>query len=95
MNANEFADLLKEHAQIETRVSVLGHIQRGGSPTARDRVLASLFGARAVEKLMEGAGGLAIGMRNHQVVDYSMTEAFDGKHEADLTMYKLSKELAI
>lgn len=95
MSANAFADLLKEHGNIETRVSVLGHIQRGGSPSARDRVLASLFGARAVEVLMEGNGGLAIGMRNHEVVDYSMIEAFDGKRSTDLSMYKLSKELAI
>ena len=95
MNANEFAELLKKHGNIETRVSVLGHIQRGGSPSARDRVLASLFGARAVEVLMEGSGGLAIGMRNHEVVDYSMIEAFEGKHSTDLSMYKLSKELAI
>jgi 6-phosphofructokinase 1 len=95
MTGNAFADIIREHANIETRVSVLGHIQRGGSPTARDRVLASLFGARAVEVLMEGRGGLAVGMLNHQVVDYSMTEAFKGKHETDLSMYKLSKELAI
>ncbi|WP_017379915.1 6-phosphofructokinase [Paenisporosarcina sp. TG-14] len=95
MNANEFSKILKEHIDIEIRVSVLGHIQRGGTPTARDRVLASLFGARAVEMLMEGRGGLAIGMRNHQVVEYSMTEAFQGKRKADLSMYKLSKELSI
>jgi len=95
MSANEFADMLKEHGNIETRVSVLGHIQRGGSPSARDRVLASLFGAHAVEVLMQGKGGLAIGMRHHEVVDYSMTEAFEGERSTDLTMYKLSKELAI
>ncbi|QBP40670.1 6-phosphofructokinase [Paenisporosarcina antarctica] len=95
MSANEFSKILKEHIDIEIRVSVLGHIQRGGTPTARDRVLASLFGARAVEMLMEGRGGLAIGMRNHQVVEYSMTEAFQGKRKADLSMYKLSKELSI
>lgn len=95
MSGNEMAAIIMEHAQIETRVSVLGHIQRGGSPTARDRVLASLFGAKAVEVLMEGRGGRAVGMRNHQVVDYSMIEAFEGKHETDLSMYQLSKELSI
>ena len=89
------AGIIMKHAQIETRVSVLGHIQRGGSPTARDRVLASLFGAKAVEVLIEGRGGRAVGMRNHQVVDYSMIEAFKGKHETDLSMYQLSKELSI
>jgi len=95
MTGNDMAEIMMKHANIETRVSVLGHIQRGGSPTARDRVLASLFGAKAVEVLMEGRGGLAVGMRNHQVVDYSMTEAFKGKHKKDLSMYKLSKELSI
>ncbi|AQU78971.1 MULTISPECIES: 6-phosphofructokinase [Planococcus] len=95
MNGNELKALIKEKADIETRVSVLGHIQRGGSPTARDRVLGSLFGARAVEVLLEGAGGRAIGMKNHQVVDYDMTEAFTAEHNADMSLYTLSKELAI
>ncbi|MET1013657.1 MAG: 6-phosphofructokinase [Paenisporosarcina sp.] len=95
MTGNALAELLEKHANIETRVSVLGHIQRGGSPTARDRVLASQFGARAVELLMDGQGGLAVGMRNHQVVDYSMLEAFQGSHKTDLSMYQLSKELSI
>ena len=48
---------LKEATDFETRVSVLGHIQRGGSPTAFDRVLASRLGASAVELLLEGKGG--------------------------------------
>ncbi|ANU11394.1 6-phosphofructokinase [Planococcus antarcticus DSM 14505] len=95
MGGNELADLIKEKADIETRVSVLGHIQRGGSPTARDRVLGSLFGARAVEVLLNGGGGRAIGMKNHQVVDYDMTEAFTATHNADMSLYTLSKELAI
>ncbi|WP_142829304.1 6-phosphofructokinase [Planococcus soli] len=95
MGGNELADLIKEKADIETRVSVLGHIQRGGSPTARDRVLGSLFGARAVEVLLNGGGGRAIGMKNHQVVDYDMTEAFTAEHNADMSLYTLSKELAI
>lgn len=95
MSGQEFAAKLKEHANIETRVSVLGHIQRGGSPTGRDRVLASLFGAKAVEVLMAGTGGRAIGIQNHQVVDYDMTEAFEKTEEFDLDMYRLSKELSI
>jgi 6-phosphofructokinase 1 len=95
MSGNELAALIEEKTSIETRVSVLGHIQRGGSPTARDRVLGSLFGARAVEVLLEGNGGRAIGMKNHQVVDYDMTKAFTGKHDADMTLYALSKELSI
>lgn len=73
----------------------MGHIQRGGSPTARDRVLASTFAARAVELLIENRGGLAVGMRNHVVVDYDLEEAFKKERNTDLSMYTLSKELSI
>lgn len=95
MSANELADILKEKANIETRVSVLGHIQRGGSPSARDRVIASQYGARAVEVLLEGRSGVAIGMKGHLVIDYNLKEVFEGLHELDMSMYKLSKELSI
>jgi 6-phosphofructokinase 1 len=95
MSGSELAKLLKEKTGKETRVSVLGHIQRGGSPTARDRVLASQFGAHAVELLMEGKAGRAVGIRNHQVIDYDMPEAFEKNHEADVSLYTLMKELSI
>lgn len=95
MSGGELAKVLKEKAEIETRVSVLGHIQRGGSPTARDRVLASQLGAKAVEILMKNRGGVAIGIRNHEVVDYELKEAFNKEHKAKLSMYTLSKELSI
>lgn len=95
MSGGDLARVLKEKANIETRVSVLGHIQRGGSPTARDRVLASQLGAKAVEVLMNNYGGVAIGIRNHEVVDYDLKEAFKKDHKAELSMYTLSKELSI
>ncbi|MFJ8063347.1 6-phosphofructokinase [Psychrobacillus sp. NPDC096426] len=95
MSGSEFAAKLMEQANIETRVSVLGHIQRGGSPTGRDRVLASMFGARAVEVLIAGSGGRAVGIQNHQVVDYDMNEAFEKNEIFDKNMYQLSKELSI
>lgn len=80
---------------IETRVSVLGHIQRGGSPTARDRVLASQMGAKAVELLLQNNGGKAVGMRNHEIVAHDFEEVFEESPEFDNEMYKLSKELSI
>jgi len=95
MKAEELALQLKNEAEIETRVSVLGHIQRGGSPSGRDRVLASQFGARAVEVLKEGRGSIAIGMRNRQVVDYELKEVFDRKGNPPMEMIQLSKELSI
>lgn len=95
MSANELAKILKNRAGIEAHVSVLGHIQRGGSPSARDRVLASQYGARAVEVLQQGRGSVAIGMKNHQVIDYDLQDVFGKSHELDSAMYKLSKELSI
>ena len=80
---------------IETRVSVLGHIQRGGSPTAFDRVLASRLGAHAVELLLEGKGGRAVGVLNNIVVDHDITEILRQSHSIELDLLKLSKELSI
>lgn len=95
MSANALADLLEKKAGIETKVSVLGHIQRGGSPSARDRVIASQFGARAVEALIGNRGGLAIGMRNHKVVEYELQDVFEDTDKLDTDLYQLSKELSI
>lgn len=95
MSGNDFAAKLKEYTTMDTRVSVLGHIQRGGTPSARDRVMASQFGAKAVEVLLQNKGGRAIGLRHNKVVDYDMKEAFEGQHDLDLSMYHLSKELSI
>ncbi|MFB3160804.1 6-phosphofructokinase [Neobacillus sp. 179-C4.2 HS] len=94
-SGSEFAQQLKEATNFDTRVSVLGHIQRGGSPTAADRVLASRLGARAVELLIDGKGGRAVGMESNRVVDYDIVEALERKHVLDLDLVKLSKELSI
>lgn len=91
----EFAKLVKETTNFDTRVSVLGHMQRGGSPTAFDRVLASRLASRAVELLLEGKGGRAVGIVNNQVVDHDIVEILNTKHTVDLSLYKLSKELSI
>ncbi|MEI5905484.1 6-phosphofructokinase [Bacillus spongiae] len=95
MSGNELAARLKEESNLETRVSVLGHIQRGGSPTAADRVLASRLGSRAVELLMENIGGRAVGIEKNELVDYDIIEALAKPHAVDLKMCQLSKELSI
>jgi len=91
----EFARQLKETTEFDTRVSVLGHIQRGGSPTVADRVLASRLGARAVELLIDGKGGRAVGIECNKLVDYDIIEALEKKHTLDFDLFKLSKELSI
>jgi 6-phosphofructokinase 1 len=90
-----FAEELKKEAGIETRVSVLGHMQRGGSPTAFDRVLASRLGAKAVELLMEGKSGRAVGMRQNQIVDDDLFSVLEQTSGLKQELYTLSKELSI
>lgn len=91
----EFGEKIEKETQFETRVSVLGHIQRGGSPTAADRVLASRLGAYAVELLLEGRGGRCVGIQNNKLVDHDILEILDTEHTVDQSMYRLSKELSI
>lgn len=91
----EFGKELKAATNADVRVSVLGHIQRGGSPTAADRVLASRLGAQAVELLINKKGGRAVGIEKNQLVDYDIIEALAQKHQVDYSLLKLSKELSI
>ena len=66
---------LAEHTGIETRVTVLGHVQRGGTPTAYDRVLASRFGEAAVDLAARGGYGRMVALRADEIVDVSLDEA--------------------
>lgn len=95
MPGHELAKILEEKTGVQIRTSVLGHMQRGGAPSARDRVLAGRLGAHAVEVLLEGRGGRAVGIKNHNVVDYDLREAYENNHKADVSLYTLSKELSI
>ena len=91
----DIAKEIETKTGFETRVTVLGHVQRGGSPSARDRVLASRLGARAVELLLEGKGGRAVGIEQNQLVDYDIIEALKKSHTIERKMYELSAELSI
>ncbi|MCR6095543.1 6-phosphofructokinase [Salipaludibacillus agaradhaerens] len=91
----EIGKVIQDKTDLETRVTVLGHIQRGGSPTAQDRVLASRLGAKAVEMLLEGQAGKMVGIENNQLVSHEIDEVLARPHELDNAMYKLSKELSI
>ncbi|MDP1417245.1 6-phosphofructokinase [Peribacillus simplex] len=94
-SAVDISRKIEAKAGFETRVTVLGHVQRGGSPSANDRVLASRLGARAVELLLEGKGGRAVGIEQNQLVDYDIIEALAKPHTIDKKMYDLSAELSI
>lgn len=95
MSGPEFAAELDKYGDFDSRASVLGHIQRGGNPTTADRVLASRLGARAVELLLEGKGGLAVGIVANQIVENDITAVLQNKSEMDHRLFELSKELSI
>lgn len=91
----EIGEQIKEMTGDETRVTVLGHIQRGGSPTALDRVLASRMGAKAVDLLLSGEQRRMVGIRSNQMVSIDLTEVLNQKHEISMEMYQLAGILAI
>src|SRR5690625_3606561 len=91
----EYGEKIKEAINLETRVTVLGHIQRGGSPTAADRVLASRLGAKAVDLLLEGKKGRMVGLYNNELLDFSIEKILAEKHTINMDMYRLSQELSI
>ncbi|WP_112181600.1 MULTISPECIES: 6-phosphofructokinase [Paraliobacillus] len=94
-NGMDYGKKIQDATGMETRVTVLGHIQRGGKPTGFDRVLASRLGAKAVELLLAGEAGKMVGIQNNQLVSHDIIEVLTRKHKIDLDMYKLSNELSI
>ncbi len=94
-SASKYAEVIKERTGWETRVTVLGHVQRGGSPTAFDRMLASRMGAAAVDLLIEGKTDRMVGIQNNKIVDVDFDEALAQKHQLDLSVYQLARTLSI
>ena len=78
---------------IETRATILGYMQRGGSPTCKDRVYASIMGSKAVKLLMGGATNRVIAYRNGKFVDYDLQEALAMKKDLPLEEYEISRIL--
>ncbi len=91
----DLSKTIEENTGIETRETILGYIQRGGSPTAMDRVVASQMGSRAVELLMAGVGNRIIGMRDNKVYDIDIIEGLDMKNSPRQDLIDLSKVLSI
>lgn len=93
-DVNALANQIEGRTGLETRATILGHIQRGGSPTARDRILASRMGAYAVDLLLAGHGGRCVGLLNNQLVHHDIVECIETmKRPFDQEMYKLSEYL--
>lgn len=94
-NVYELAMRIESITSIETRATILGHVQRGGSPVAFDRILASRLGAYAVELLIQGEGGRCVGMENDKLVHHDIVDAIKNRQKKiDQTMLNLCSELA-
>ncbi|MBE6042993.1 6-phosphofructokinase [Clostridium thermopalmarium] len=92
--AEKLAKKVEEVTGIETRATILGHIQRGGSPSAFDRILASRLGAKAVELLLEGKSSRVVGIRGNKIVDDDIEEALAMERKFDDELYNISKILS-
>ena len=91
----EIAKKIQAETGIESRAVILGHVQRGGSPTARDRIVASQMGHRAVDLLTDGIGNRVIALKDNKIVDFDIFEALKMSKSIDRETYDLAHEISI
>ena len=92
---DEIARKIEEATGIESRATVLGHVQRGGSPTVRDRVTASRMGYHAVQLLEQGIGNRVVAVEHGKIVDYDISEALNMKKTFDEELYQVALDISI
>lgn len=93
--ATELAEEIHNKIGMEVRVTILGYLQRGGNPTAFDRILASRLGSRAVEALLNGESGRVVGIRDNKIIDEDIDKALEMTKTFNMDMYELAKILSI
>ena len=93
-DVRELAKQIEESTRIESRATILGHIQRGGSPTLRDRVVASKMGYAAVELLKNGIGNRVVALKNCEIVNYDIFEALNMPKTFDEETYLLANMIS-
>ena len=91
----ELARKIEKECGVESRAVILGHVQRGGSPTVRDRVVASQMGYKAVQLLMQGIGNRVIVLKDDHIIDYDIYEALNMQKKVDNELYKIAHEISI
>jgi len=94
MDTQQLADFIQASTGVETRATVIGHVQRGGSPTARDRRIGSLMGNYAVKLLCSNPGSRIVALRNDKIVDYDITDALNMSATIDLTQLEALNEIS-
>ena len=91
----ELARKIEKECGVESRAVILGHVQRGGSPTVRDRVAASQMGYKAVQLLMQGIGNRVVVQKNDTIIDYDIYEALSMERTVNSELYKIAHEISI
>lgn len=89
------AQRIEEATGMETRATIIGHMQRGGSPTCKDRVYASIMGAMAVDLLVEGKTNRVVGYQHGEFKDFDIEEALSMKKEIPEYQYDIAQRLAL
>lgn len=93
--AYDIKDIIEEKTGVETKVTILGHVQRGGTPCTFDRLMATQMGNLAVKLIMEEKTGLAIAMKNNKIITVPIDEAVATKRNFREDLYEISKEISI
>ncbi|MBQ6023750.1 MAG: 6-phosphofructokinase [Clostridia bacterium] len=89
------AKFVEHNLGVESRATVLGHVQRGGSPSCKDRVVASQMGSYAAHLLLNGIGNRVVAMQKEQILDYDIFEALNMTKSIDLSLYDTAMEISI
>lgn len=92
-NETEIKTLVSVLSGADVKVTTLGHIQRGGSPTMADRMLAARFGTRATELLLQGKTNRVIGIKNNKIIDLDIAEALSETKQIDKHLYDMASKL--
>ena len=95
LSAQEVAARVQEETGMDTRVTILGHIQRGGSPSAFDRTMATRMGHYAVQALMEGKTKRVVAVQGRKIVDFDIEEALTMKKSLDEELYEAEQTISI
>ena len=94
-DVKELAQRIQDETGIESRATILGHVQRGGNPTLRDRLIASKMGFAAVELLSKGIGNRVVGLKDNKIVNYDIFDALNMSKSFDKETYDLSNIISI
>ncbi|MBQ9109323.1 MAG: 6-phosphofructokinase [Oscillospiraceae bacterium] len=94
-NSAEITKRIEEETGITARLTVLGHVQRGGIPTARERINASRMGYHAVKLLANGISNRVVGVRDGHVVDYDILEGLEMKKQFDQELYEIANAISL